>query len=158
MAIEIRQQVPVTVRPVALPRRARLADVTAWLVVSILLGVAAGTVVHSLVAAQEDAVYAAQIQAMRAAGMVEAYEGAWASLQPVEPQIRIAGTGPGLAWAAEQQTRWAEHAITGTGPGLVTVAELQAGFRSGSEPTGTGPGLEHLPETLGEEVALVGTP
>ena len=70
----------------------------------------------------------------------------------------MTGTGPALAWVAQQQLRWSEHAVTGTGPGLVTVAELQAGYEAGGEPTGTGPGLDHLPEPAGPELAVVGTP
>lgn len=161
MAVEQREWAPTAqvVEPVALPaRRVRLQEVAAWMLVSVLLGIAAGAVIHSVVTAGEEAARAADIQALRAEAMVDTYEQAWLAVQPVESQLRLTGTGPGLAWVAEQQTAWAEHAITGTGPGLVTVAKMQAGYGAGSEPTGTGPGLEHLPGPAGPEAAIVGTP
>lgn len=159
MAIDVRKAVPATVEPIPFPvGRARVQEVAVWLLVSVLMGVAAGALIHSLVTTEDRAAYAAGIQAARAAETVEAYEQAWASLQPTDTSVRVTGTGPGLAWVAEQQARWAENAITGTGPGLVTIAELQAGHAAGGEPTGTGPGLEHLPGPAGPEVAVVGTP
>ena len=160
MAIGLRQpQTRAAAEPAALPaRRTKLEEVAAWLVISVLTGVVAGAVLNNLVTAEEDTTRAAQIQALRAEAMVEAYERAWVGVQPAVSQVRVTGTGPALARLAEQQTAWAEHAITGTGPGLVTVAQLQAGYGSQSEPTGTGPGLEHLPGRTGPEVAVIGTP
>lgn len=160
MAIGLRQgQTRSTAEPTALPaRRTKLEEVAAWLVVSVLMGVAAGAVLHSLVTAGEDAARIAQTQSLRAEAVVDAYERAWLAVQPTQSQVRVSGTGPGLAWVAEEQAGWTEHAITGTGPGLVTVARLQAGYGSASEPTGTGPGLERLPGRAGPEVAVVGTP
>jgi len=160
MAIGLRQaQTRSAAEPTALPaRRTKLEEVAAWLVVSVLMGVAAGAVLHSLVTAGGDAARVAQIQSLRAEAVVDAYERAWMAVQPAESQVRVTGTGPALAWVADQQAAWTEHAITGTGPGLVTVARLQAGYGSASEPTGTGPGLEHLPGRSGPEVAVIGTP
>lgn len=145
--------------PVAVPGgRTKLEDVVVWLFVSILLGVAAGALIHSLAQAGNEATRVAQIQSSRAKATVRAYEQAWASLQPTDPRVRVTGTGPGLALVAEQQVDWAENAVTGTGPGLVMVAEMQAGYGTTSEPTGTGPGLTHLRESVGPEVAVIGTP
>jgi hypothetical protein len=161
MAIDQREWAPTArvMEPVALPaRRASLQEVAAWMIVSVLMGVAAGAVIQSLVTAGNETVRAAEIQTLRADAVVDAYEQAWLAVQPTESQVRLTGTGPGLAWVAEQQAAWAEHAITETGPGLVTVAKMQAGYGAGSEPTGTGPGLEHLPGPAGPEVAIVGTP
>lgn len=160
MAIGLRQpQTRAAAEPVALPaRRTKLEEVAAWLVISVLTGLVAGAVLNSLVTAEEDTTRAAQIQALRAEAMVEAYGRAWVADQPAVSQVRVTGTGPALAWLAEQQTAWTEHAITGTGPGLVTVAQLQAGYGSHSEPTGTGPGLANLPGRTGPEVAVIGTP
>ncbi len=158
MAIDVREPVPASVETIELRAGGRLQEVAAWLLVSVLMGVAAGALIHSLVTAEDPATYAAKVQATRAAATVAAYERAWASLQPAESQVRVTGTGPALTWVADRQARWAEHAITGTGPGLVTIAELQAGHAAGDEPTGTGPGLERLPAPAGPEVAVVGTP
>lgn len=145
--------------PIAVPsRRSKLEDVMAWLLVSILLGVAVGALIYSFAQAGNEAVRVAQIQASRAEATVRAYEQAWASLQPTDTRVRITGTGPGLAWVAEQQVNWGENAVTGTGPGLVTVAKMQAGYGTTGEPTGTGPGLTHLQEPAGPEVAMIGTP
>jgi hypothetical protein len=76
----------------------------------------------------------------------------------IEPwRIAVTGTGPGLAFVADQQAAFAEHAVTGTGPGLATIAILQAGGTLGQDMAGT-LGSEHLPGRLGSEWALVGTP
>lgn len=145
--------------PIAVPRgRRKLEEVVAWLLVSILLGVAVGALVYSLTQARNEATRVAQIQASRAEATVRAYEQAWASLRPTDTRVRITGTGPGLAWVADQQIDWAESAVTGTGPGLVTMAKMQAGHGTTSEPTGTGPGLTHLDEPAGPDVAMIGTP
>ncbi|HEU4356337.1 MAG TPA: hypothetical protein VFT27_12175 [Actinomycetota bacterium] len=145
--------------PIGVPRsRTKLEEVVAWMLVSILLGVAAGALVFSLVQAGNEAARVAQIQSSRAEATVRAYEQAWASLQPTDAHVRVTGTGPALAWVAEQQANWAENAVTGTGPGLITLAKMQAGYGASSEPTGTGPGLTHLREPDGPEVAVVGTP
>jgi hypothetical protein len=161
MAIDLRERAPVarTTEPAALPvRRTRLQEVAAWLLVSVLMGVAAGAVVHSLVTAGQEAARVARIHELRAQAVVQAYEQAWLAVQPTQTRVRVTGTGPRLAWVAEQQTSWAEHAVTGTGPGLVTVAQMQVGFAFGAEPTGTGPGLERLPGPAGSDVAVIGTP
>lgn len=160
MAIGLRQtQTRSATESVAHPaRRARMEEVAAWLAISVLVGVAAGAVLHSLVTSGEGAATAARIQSLRAEAVVDAYERAWFAVQPTESQVRVSGTGAGLAWIADQQAAWAERAVTGTGPGLITVARLQAGYGSASEPTGTGPGLEHLPGRTGPEVSVIGTP
>lgn len=181
MAIDLKERAPLTrtVEPLRRPaRRAGVDRIVAWLVVSVCVGVAAGALAYRLVAAGDEA---ARIQELRAEATVDAYERAWvtraAGIQErraealvdaytrVRPagmaprsRVLVRGTGPGLAWVAEQQAAWAEHAITGTGPGLVTVARLQAGYELGSEPTGTGPGLEHLPGPARPEVVVIGTP
>jgi len=161
MAIDLRERatVPGAVEPIVIPTRPTgLQDVLAWMLVSVLIGVAAGAVVHSLVTAGGEAARAARIQELRAQATVRAYEQGWMAVQPTQTRVRITGTGPGVAWVAEQQATWAERAISGTGPGLVTVAGMQAGYQPGGEPTGTGPGLERLPGPAGPEVAVVGTP
>jgi hypothetical protein len=160
MAIGLREtKARSAAEPVALPaRRTRLEEVAAWLVVSVLIGVAAGAVLHSLTTAGQEAARVAEIQSLRAEAVVDAYERAWLAVQPTQARVRVTGTGPGLTWVSEQQAAWAEHVITGTGPGLVTVARQQAGYGSESEPTGTGPGLEHLPGRAGSEVAVIGMP
>jgi hypothetical protein len=161
MAIDLKERAPVarTAEPGALPlRRTRLQEVAAWLLVSVLMGVAAGAVVHSLATAGQEAARVARIHELRAEAVVRAYEQAWLAVQPAQARVRVTGTGPGLAWVAEQQEAWAEDAITGTGPGLVTVAQVQAGSAFGAEPTGTGPGLERLPGPAGSDVAVIGTP
>jgi hypothetical protein len=66
---------------------------------------------------------AQDIQRARADALVGAYEAAWARAQPATWRVAVAGTGPGLAWVADQQRTWSENAVTGTGPGLVTIAE-----------------------------------
>jgi len=158
MAIGVSKAVSAA-EPIAVPvRPTRVLEVATWLFVSILAGVAAGALIHSLVEARSESARVAQIQVSRAGATVRAYEQAWASLQSTETQVRLTGPGPGLAWVAEQQADWAESAITGTGPGLVTVANMQAGYGTTGEPTGTGPGLTHLREPVGPEVAVIGTP
>jgi len=156
MAVQVKEQGRVAGGiPVALPRfPRRLAVVGAGLVAGILLGWLA----FALVTGHEEMVSIREIQSSRAEAMVQAYETAWARVQPSEWRIAVTGTGPGLAEVADRQRAWAEGAITGTGPGLVTIAELQAGSRLGEAPTGTGPGLEHLPRPLGSETVLTGTP
>lgn len=145
------------VGPVA--RRAGVRVFTAWLLVSVLTGLAGGALTHSLVTAGGGAASRiARTQADRAEAMVEAYERSWMRTQPTEARIRITGTGAGLAWVAAQQAAWAEHAITGTGPGLTTVARAQTGYERGTEPAGTGPGLERLPGPPGSDVAVTGMP
>lgn len=161
MAIDLRERAPVarTVDEIARPgRRTRLQKLVVPLLVAVLAGVAAGFVVHSLVTAGDEAARIRDIQARRAEAMVAAYERAWTAVQPTEWRVSVTGTGPGLAWVADRQAAWAEHAITGTGPGLVTVAQTQAGYGSGSVPTGTGPGLEHLPGPAGPDVVVIGVP
>jgi hypothetical protein len=141
--------------PVTLPRFAhRPAVVAAGLVAGILLGWLA----YALVTGHEEATSVQEIQRARAEAMVQAYETAWARVQPSEWRIAVTGTGPGLAMVADRQSAWSENAITGTGPGLATIAELQAGSRLIETPTGTGPGLEHLPRPMGSEAVLIGTP
>jgi hypothetical protein len=158
MAIGVSKAVSAA-EPIAVPAgRTRFEEMVAWLLVSVLLGVAAGALIHGFVAAGSEAARVAQIQSSRAEATVRAYEQAWASLRPTETRVRITGTGLGLGWVAEQQAGWAENVVTGTGPGLVTVAEMQAGYGTTSEPTGTGPGLTHLREPAGPEVAVIGTP
>lgn len=160
MAIELKEQVPVRAgEPVALPVRGVTArEAATWLLVSILVGVAVGLVAHSLVTAEDRTARVVGIQQSRAEAVVRAYERAWMAAQPTAARIRVTGTGPGLAWVADRQAVWAEHAITGTGPGLATVARMQAGYEPGADPTGTGPGLEHLSRTAGPEEAVIGTP
>lgn len=158
MAIDMGKPVTATAEPIVRPAGTRVQDVVAWLLVSILMGVAIGALIHSFATAEDRAGSSAGIQATRAAQTVQAYERAWASLQPTVSRVRVTGTGPGLTWVAGQQAGWAENAITGTGPGLVTIAELQAGHEPGYEPTGTGPGLEHLRQPAGPDVATIGAP
>jgi hypothetical protein len=156
MAVQVKEQGRVAGGiPVTLPRFPhRLTVVGAGLVASVLLGWLA----YGLVTGHEEAVNVQEIQSSRAEAMVQAYETAWARVQPSDWRIAVTGTGPGLAVVADRQRAWAESAITGTGPGLVTIAELQAGSALGETPTGTGPGLEHLPRSLGPETVLIGTP
>lgn len=141
--------------PITLPRLARKpAVVGAGLVAGILLGWLA----FALATGHEEATSVQEIQRARAEATAQAYETAWARVQPSEWRIRVTGTGPGLALVADRQRAWNESAITGTGPGLVTITELQAGSRLIETPVGTGPGLEHLPRPMGPEAVLVGTP
>jgi hypothetical protein len=157
MAVQVKERggVPGATIPITAPRvRRRPLLVGA----GIAAGVLAGWLAYVLVSGGEDAARVQEIQRTRAEAMVEAYEAAWARVQPTETRIAVTGTGPGLVVVADLQRAWAENAITGTGPGLVTIAEMQAGSRLDEAITGTGPGLEHLPAPLGEEVALVGTP
>lgn len=143
------------VLPVTLPRLGHgRAGVAAGLVAGLLLGWLA----YALVSGGEEAMSVQAIQRARAEATVEAFETAWARVQPSESRIAVTGTGPGLALVADRQRAWAENAITGTGPGLVTIAELQAGSGPAQVPTGTGPGLEHLLEPLAPEAVLTGTP
>lgn len=161
MAIDLREaRVAPAGEPIApAARRTAAGAVTTWILVSVLAGLAAGAVTHSLATAGSRAASrVAQVQADRAQAAVEAYERAWMAAQPSGSRIRVTGTGPGLAWVAAQQEAWAEHAVTGTGPGLVTVARMQMGDEPGTEPSGTGPGLERLPGRIGSEVAVIGTP
>jgi hypothetical protein len=156
MAVQVKEQGRVAGGiPVTLPRFThRFAVVIAGLVGGLLLGWLA----YALVAGHEEATSVQQIQQARAEGMVQAYEEAWARFEPSESRITVTGTGPGLALVADWQSAWAGNAVTGTGPGLVTIAELQAGSQPAEIPTGTGPGLEHLPRPLGPEAVLIGTP
>lgn len=157
MAVHVREHGGVARRriPVTAPRiRGRFVVVGA----SIAAGVLAGWLAYVLVSGGEDLARVQEIQGSRAEALVESYEAQWARLQPTETRIAVTGTGPGLALVADLQSAWAENVITGTGPGLVTIAEMQAGTRFDQAPTGTGPGLEHLPARHGEEVALVGAP
>jgi hypothetical protein len=155
MAVQVRERgvaggIPVTVARI----RRRFVVVGA----GIAAGVLAGWLAFALTTGGEDVARVQEIQRTRAAAMVEAYEAQWARVQPSETRIAVTGTGQGLALVADMQRAWAENAVTGTGPGLVTIAEIQAGARPDQEPTGTGPGLEHLPTQVAEEVALVGAP
>lgn len=161
MAIGLKERASVApaVGAIARPgRRTRLHKLVIPVLVAVLAGVAAGFVVHSLVTSGDEAARIRDIQARRAEAMVSAYERAWMGVQPTEWRVSVTGTGPGLAWVADRQAAWAENAITGTGPGLVTVAQMQAGYEPGITPTGTGPGLEHLPGPAGADVAVIGTP
>jgi hypothetical protein len=159
MAIELsghEREVPLGLPQPRVRVSPRVAVVVAGLVAGILIGwlayVTVGDDAATRVARAQD------IQQARADAMVQAYEADWARIQPSGSRIAVTGTGPGLAWVAEQQADWAENVITGTGPGLVTVANMQAGYGTTGEPTGTGPGLIHLREPAGPEVAVIGTP
>lgn len=157
MAVQVKERrgVPGATIPVTAPRVRRAVLVVG---ASIAAGVLAGWLAYVLVSGGENVARVQEIQRTRAEAMVEAYEAAWARVQPAETRIAVTGTGQGLIVVADLQRAWAENAITGTGPGLVTIAKMQAGTPLDQAVTGTGPGLEHLPAPLGDEVALVETP
>jgi hypothetical protein len=159
MAIELgghEREVPLGLPQTRVRVSPRVAVVVAGLVAGILIGWLAYVMVGNDAAAR--VARAQDIQQARAKAMVQAFETDWARIQPNSSHIAVTGTGPGLAWVADQQAEWSSNAVTGTGPGLVTIAEMQAGTQQTPTPTGTGPGLEHLPGRLGPEVAVIGTP
>jgi hypothetical protein len=138
--------------------RPRLARKPAVVGAGLVAGILLGWLAFALATGHEEATSLQEIQRARAEATAQAYETAWARVQPTEWRIAVTGTGPGLAVVADRQRAWAGRAVTGTGPGLVTIAELQTGSLLSETPTGTGPGLEHLPRPLGLETALIGTP
>lgn len=161
---------PERLEPLATPvagskRRGRVIAVG---LAAVLAGTAMGAVAYRIVvdAQTEARVERAQaIQSSRWSEIRRYYERTWiaapvaaSASNPGTPwRIAVTGTGPGLAFVADQQAAFEEHAVTGTGPGLVTIAILQAGGTLGENVAGT-LGAEHLPGRLGSEWALVGTP
>ncbi len=156
--------VPPEPRPTREARRPRRGRVVAVVVAAVVVGMALGAVAYLAVA---DARVAARIdraqsiQSDRWDSIIRFYERTWtpATAEPSNSGWRIAvtGTGPGLAFVADQQAAFGERAISGTGPGLATVAILQAGGTLGDGVAGT-LGAEHLPGRAGSEWAMVGTP
>jgi hypothetical protein len=71
--------------------------------------------------------------------------------------IAVTGTGPGLAWVADQQRAWARHAVTGTGPDLAFLARLQV--PAPVSVTGTGDDLQRIADQPDRDaVAMIGSP
>jgi hypothetical protein len=155
-------------RPTPVAGSKRRGRVIAVALAAVLAGSAMGAAVYRIVVdAQAEARMerAQAIQSSRWSEISRYYERTWipapvaasAEISATPWRIAVTGTGPGLAFVADQQAAFAERAVTGTGPGLVTIAVLQAGGTLGEDVAGT-LGAEHLPGRLGSEWALVGTP
>jgi hypothetical protein len=155
-------------RPTSGARPPRRGRVIAVALAAVIAGTAMGAVAFRIVAdarAEARSERAQAIQDSRWEEISRYYERTWTPVPVVASaeastspwRIAVTGTGPGLAFVADQQAAFAEHAVTGTGPGLVTIGILQAGGTLGQDVAGT-LGAEHLPGRLGSEWAMVGTP